>query len=52
MTQEGEKGTAVYVEDFYGETQTQGHVLVFFFFFPLNSVDVHTKKNPLASFYG
>lgn len=34
MTQEGEKDTAVYVEDFYGETQRQGHVLVFFFFFP------------------
>lgn len=33
MTQEGGKDTAVYVEDFYGETQRQGHVLVFFFFF-------------------
>lgn len=28
MTQEEEKDTAVYVEDFYGETQRQGHVLV------------------------
>lgn len=33
MTQEGEKGTAVSVEGFYGETQRQGPVLFILFFF-------------------